>query len=835
MSLVGEETDIDFIDSLMAKLKLDTGLSDASSMMDDLVIKIYRLLAKHGMQQFVERADPKRIVKWIVQALEPHRFRIRIEKKLELQMNAHLKKDPVRAANWIAQDLRYFLEYAGAEIRKSKSEVEKVEKKSWPKKRMNEGESKGESKVFERKRPDYSREFKREQQRYDCLKCGSRDHVVKRCPKTQPGEAERLLEANRKKREQYKPEVQQIAARGTEETGLVPVKLEDCYDTNALLDSGADCAMMSAGLVNKLVDLKKFIKMNFLKEPETIGTAGTQTIKVRRKICIESIVFKTSAGPLRWRNLECLVHEEDQGEKLLIDRETMKQMGYSTDALLVAAKTNLEKESSDRDLDTVKFDAQKRDNPFIRSLAMQQEALSRADEEMESEGYEQVHYTPEVVVAKEQQKTVQDILKGKLEKAVEEGMTSKGVKGLQEILGQYEDVFRVEFSNDAPVKVPPMKVRIKEGCEPIMSRSRRYPPLHRDYMREHMEDLEQHGLVRRNPDSRWGSAPRIVTKKEAGQYRMTVDLRAVNDVTIPMSWPMPHLEVVMNNLEGSNCFFSLDCFRFYWQLPCEKTSCEYFTIVTPSGLYTPTRVIMGATDAVAFCQQAIERVLSPMLDKGVQAWLDDILGYANGEAKMLDILREVLGRCKDFGVKLHPDKCDFFQKETKWCGRLVSGAGVRHCPTRIQGLVNLQSPQTAGDLQQFLCAVNWMRASIPSYNELVRVLSDLVEDCMQKCGSRKKTKLSKVGLRENGWNDKHEEALKKVQDALIAMIPLAHPRDDADVCVFTDASQDYWGSVITQVKPGELKKTLQEQQHEPLAFLSGAFKGSSQRWAIVEK
>lgn len=43
---------------------------------------------------------------------------------------------------------------------------------------------------------------------------------------------------------------------------------------------------------------------------------------------------------------------------------------------------------------------------------------------------------------------------------------------------------------------------------------------------------------------------------------MTVDLRAINAVMVPMTWPMPHFEVVMANLEGSTCYFSLNCFHF---------------------------------------------------------------------------------------------------------------------------------------------------------------------------------------------------------------------------------------------------------------------------------
>ena len=87
---------------------------------------------------------------------------------------------------------------------------------------------------------------------------------------------------------------------------------------------------------------------------------------------------------------------------------------------------------------------------------------------------------------------------------------------------------------------------------------------------------------------------------------MTVALRAINAVMVPMAWSMPHLKVVMANLEGSQCEFSLDCFRFYWQLPLDEDSRDYFTIVPPSGLFTAKRVIMGPTESVAYQQQVVE-------------------------------------------------------------------------------------------------------------------------------------------------------------------------------------------------------------------------------------
>jgi hypothetical protein len=66
-------------------------------------------------------------------------------------------------------------------------------------------------------------------------------------------------------------------------------------------------------------------------------------------------------------------------------------------------------------------------------------------------------------------------------------------------------------------------------------------------------------------------------------------------------------------------------------------------------------------------------------------------------------------------------------------------------------------------------------------------------------------------------------------------VTLAHPSSALRLCLYTDASDAFWSAVVTQVPPPDLDLPPAEQKHEPLAFLSGRFTGSSTRWPIIEK
>jgi RNase H-like domain found in reverse transcriptase len=86
-----------------------------------------------------------------------------------------------------------------------------------------------------------------------------------------------------------------------------------------------------------------------------------------------------------------------------------------------------------------------------------------------------------------------------------------------------------------------------------------------------------------------------------------------------------------------------------------------------------------------------------------------------------------------------------------------------------------------------------------------------------------------------GWSQIHKRAFQKCKESLASHFTLSHPRLEKAVCVFTDASLDFWGSDITQINVGELDLPFSEQNHSPLAFLSRSFKNAASRWPIVEK
>ena len=239
-------------------------------------------------------------------------------------------------------------------------------------------------------------------------------------------------------------------------------------------------------------------------------------------------------------------------------------------------------------------------------------------------------------------------------------------------------------------------------------------------------------------------------------------------------------------------------------------------------------MLHGQSNAVFFFQSTVGGLCESLRDHILQ-WLDDLLFYARDTRQLLTSLRAFFLICRKYGLKLHAKKCKFFLRKVRWCGRIISPEGVRHDPMNMQALKNMPTPVNGEQLQQFICAAGWMRAGIPNFAALTSPLSEALEEVYAVAGRRTRAAASKVLLKATSWNAFHVATFNKIRQALINAVTLAHPDSTKLLCLFTDASETHWGSVLTQIPPVDLDEPVAAQRHVPLAFLSGSFKGSSAR------
>jgi ribosomal protein L20A (L18A) len=73
---------------------------------------------------------------------------------------------------------------------------------------------------------------------------------------------------------------------------------------------------------------------------------------------------------------------------------------------------------------------------------------------------------------------------------------------------------------------------------------------------------------------------------------------------------------------------------------------------------------------------------------------------------------------------------------------------------------------SGAELQQFVCAIGWMRTALPMFTKLIGPLSELLETVYAKAGARSKVAAARIQLAEVGWNEKHTVAFEECKVAL---------------------------------------------------------------------
>jgi hypothetical protein len=157
----------------------------------------------------------------------------------------------------------------------------------------------------------------------------------------------------------------------------------------------------------------------------------------------------------------------------------------------------------------------------------------------------------------------------------------------------------------------------------------------------------------------------------------------LNAVTIKNKYPLPHIDILFDQLADAKVFFKVDLHSGYHQIKIRLKDVPKTAFSTRYGLYKYLVMSFGLANAPAHFMYLMNSVFMPELDKFIVVFIDDILIYSKSEEEHAQHLHVILQRLRDHQLYVKFSKCAFWLREVSFLGHVISAEGIAVDPSKI--------------------------------------------------------------------------------------------------------------------------------------------------------
>ncbi|KAJ0695640.1 putative nucleotidyltransferase, Ribonuclease H [Helianthus annuus] len=347
------------------------------------------------------------------------------------------------------------------------------------------------------------------------------------------------------------------------------------------------------------------------------------------------------------------------------------------------------------------------------------------------------------------------------------------------VVKEFPDVFPEDLPGLPPQRQVEFRIDLVPGASPVAKEPYRLAPSEMQELSTQLQELLDKGFIRPS-FSPWG-APVLFVKKKDGTLRMCIDYRELNKLTIKNRYPLPRIDDLFDQLQGSSYYSKIDHRSGYHQLRIQEESVPKTAFRTRYGHYEFLVTPFGLTNAPAVFMDLMNRVCKPYLDKFVIVFIDDILIYSRTKEEHEQHLRTILELLKKEKLYAKFSKCEFWIREVQFLGHVVNEKGIHVDPSKIEAIRNWEAPKTPTEVRQFLGLAGYYRRFIENFSKIAQPLTTLTQKD-----------------KKYDWGDKQEEAFQLLKNKVCDAPILSLPEGTEDFVVYRDASRQGLGRVLMQ-------------------------------------
>ncbi|GJS53137.1 putative reverse transcriptase domain-containing protein [Tanacetum coccineum] len=277
------------------------------------------------------------------------------------------------------------------------------------------------------------------------------------------------------------------------------------------------------------------------------------------------------------------------------------------------------------------------------------------------------------------------------------------------VIRDFPEVFPDELPGLPPPRQVEFRIDLIPGAAPVARAPYRLAPTEMKELSKQLQELLEKGFIRPS-SSPWG-APVLFVKKKDGSFRMCIDYRELNKLTIKNRYPLPRIDDLFDQLQGSSVYSKIDLRSGYHQLRIREEDIPITAFRTRYGHYEFQVMPFGLTNAPAVFMDLMNRVCKPYLDKFVIVFIDDILIYSKNKEEHGKHLKTILNLLWSEKLYAKFSKCDFWLDSVQFLGHVIDSNGVHVDPAKIEAIKNWAAPTTPTEVRQFLGLAGYYRSA----------------------------------------------------------------------------------------------------------------------------
>ncbi|GJS23287.1 putative reverse transcriptase domain-containing protein [Tanacetum coccineum] len=225
----------------------------------------------------------------------------------------------------------------------------------------------------------------------------------------------------------------------------------------------------------------------------------------------------------------------------------------------------------------------------------------------------------------------------------------------------FSKVFPKDLLGLPPTRQVEFQIDLVPGATPVARAPYRLAPSELQEVSTQLQELSNKGFIRPS-SSPWGASVLFVKNKD-GSFRMCIDYRELNKLMVKNRYPLPRIDDLFDQLQGSRVYSKIDLRSGYHQLRVREEYIQKTAFRIHYSHYEFQMMPFGLTNAPAIFMDLMNRVCKQYLDKFVIIFIDDILIYSKSKEEHAEHLKLILELLKKEELYAKFSKCEFFAVE----------------------------------------------------------------------------------------------------------------------------------------------------------------------------